>query len=147
MGIPNAPGAKLIPPPLCGQLLMHSWGAAARASPVNTIRKKDQDRWAREKPQTWGIAPPSGKQKRLPAASLVSGKNQRRHKSLRILTYLRRQKTCMQKTIRHWRRKLKMVQTHGERHHVLGLEESTLWKWLYYPKQSKIGRASCRERV
>ena len=26
--------------------------------------------------------------------------------------------------------------TDGEIYHVLGLEESTLWKWLYYPKQS-----------
>ena len=49
---------------------------------------------------------------------------------------LRRQKTCRQKTIRHWWKKLKMVQTDGEIYHVLGLEESTLWKWLYYPKQS-----------
>ena len=24
----------------------------------------------------------------------------------------------------------------GEIYHVFGLEESTLWKWLYYPKQS-----------
>ena len=29
-----------------------------------------------------------------------------------------------------------MTQTDGEIYHVLGLEESTLWKWLYYPKQS-----------
>ena len=24
----------------------------------------------------------------------------------------------------------------GEIYHVLGLEKSILWKWLYYPKQS-----------
>ena len=45
-------------------------------------------------------------------------------------------KTCMQKTIRHWWKKLKMTQTGGEIYYVLELEESTLWKWLYYPKQS-----------
>ena len=43
----------------------------------------------------------------------------------------------MQKTIRHWWKILKMIQTDGEIYHVLGLEESTLWKWLYYPKQSE----------
>ena len=42
----------------------------------------------------------------------------------------------MQKIIRHWWKNLKMIQTDGEILHVLGLEESTLWKWLYYPKQS-----------
>ena len=42
----------------------------------------------------------------------------------------------MQKTVRHWKNKLNMIQTDGEIYHVLGLEESTLWKWLYYPKQS-----------
>ena len=26
--------------------------------------------------------------------------------------------------------------TDGETYHVLGLEESILWKWLYYPRQS-----------
>ena len=29
-----------------------------------------------------------------------------------------------------------MTQTDGEIHHVLGLNESILWKWLYYPKHS-----------
>ena len=29
-----------------------------------------------------------------------------------------------------------MTQTDGEIYHFLGLEESILWKWLYYPKQS-----------
>ena len=42
----------------------------------------------------------------------------------------------MQKTVRHWWKKLKRIQTDGEIYHVLGLEESTLWEWLYYPKQS-----------
>ena len=42
----------------------------------------------------------------------------------------------MQKTIRNWWKKLKTIQTDGAIHNVLGLEESTLWKWLYYPKQS-----------
>ena len=28
------------------------------------------------------------------------------------------------------------VQTDGEIYYSLGLEESILWKWLYYPKQS-----------
>ena len=39
-------------------------------------------------------------------------------------------------TIRHWWKKSKMTQTDGEISRVLGLEESILWKWLYYPKQS-----------
>ena len=34
----------------------------------------------------------------------------------------------MQKTVRHWWKKLKMIPTDGEIYHVLGLEESTLWK-------------------
>ena len=42
----------------------------------------------------------------------------------------------MQKTIRHWWKKLKLTQTDREIYHVLALEESTLWKWLHYPKQS-----------
>ena len=42
----------------------------------------------------------------------------------------------MQKTIRHWWKKWKMMQIDGEIYHVLGLEESTLWKWLNYSKQS-----------
>ena len=37
----------------------------------------------------------------------------------------------MQKTIRHCWKKLKMTQTDGEIYHVLGLEESILWKRLY----------------
>ena len=35
-----------------------------------------------------------------------------------------------------WWKKLKTIQTDGEIYRVLGLEESTLWKWLYDPKQS-----------
>ena len=42
----------------------------------------------------------------------------------------------MQKIIRHWWKKSKMTQTDGEIFYVLGLEESILWKWLHYPKQS-----------
>ena len=42
----------------------------------------------------------------------------------------------MQKTIRQWWKKLNVIQTDWEMYHVLGLEELTLWKWLYYPKQS-----------
>ena len=30
-----------------------------------------------------------------------------------------------------------MTQTDGEIHHVLGLNESILWKWLYNPKRSR----------
>ena len=44
-------------------------------------------------------------------------------------------KTCTQKTIRHWWKKSKMTQTDGEIYHILGLEESIMWKWLYSPKQ------------
>ena len=46
-----------------------------------------------------------------------------------VINLLRRQKTCTQKTVRHrwkkskWRREI---------YHVLGLEGSTSWKWLYY---------------
>ena len=47
----------------------------------------------------------------------------------------KRQKTCMQKTIRHWWKKPKTTQTDGEAYHVLGWEESILWKWPYYRKQ------------
>ena len=32
--------------------------------------------------------------------------------------------------------KKKMIPTDGEIYHILGLEESILLKWLYYPKQS-----------
>ena len=42
------------------------------------------------------------------------------------INHLRRQKTCTQKTIRHWWKKLKMIQTDGEIYHILGLEDSTL---------------------
>ena len=31
-----------------------------------------------------------------------------------------------------------MTQTDGEIHHILGLEESILWKWLYCPKQCQL---------
>ena len=48
----------------------------------------------------------------------------------------RRQNTCTQKTVRYWWKKSKTTQTDGEIHHVLELEASILWKWLYYPKQS-----------
>ena len=40
------------------------------------------------------------------------------------------------KTIRHWWKRSKMTQTDGEIYHVLGLEESILWKWVYYLKKS-----------
>ena len=33
---------------------------------------------------------------------------------------------------RYWWKKSKMTQTDGEIFHVLGLEESILWKWLHY---------------
>ena len=33
-------------------------------------------------------------------------------------------------------KEIKMTQTDGEIYHVHGLEESILWKWLYYQKQS-----------
>ena len=40
------------------------------------------------------------------------------------------------KTIKHWWKRSKRAQTDGEIYSVHGLEESILWKWLYYPKQS-----------
>ena len=51
-------------------------------------------------------------------------------------TYLRSQKIYTQKTVRSRWKKSKMTQTDGLIDHVLELEESILWKWLYYPKQS-----------
>ena len=51
------------------------------------------------------------------------------------LSYLRRQNSCTPKTIRHWWKKSKMPQGDGKIYHVLGLEDSILWKWLY-PRQS-----------
>ena len=42
----------------------------------------------------------------------------------------------MQKTVRYWWKKSKMTQTDGKIYHVLGLEESILSEWLYYPRQS-----------
>ena len=48
----------------------------------------------------------------------------------------KRQKICSLKTIRPGWKKLKMMQTDGKIHHVLGLEELILFKWLYYPRQS-----------
>ena len=44
----------------------------------------------------------------------------------------------MQKTITQWWKKLKMMKTDGEIYHDPGLEESTLWKWLYYPNSLQI---------
>ena len=42
----------------------------------------------------------------------------------------------MQKTVRHWLNKSKITQTDGDTYHVLGSELSTLWKLLWYTKQS-----------
>ena len=40
------------------------------------------------------------------------------------------------KTIKHWWKKSKMTQIDRGIYHVLELEESIEWKWVYYPKQS-----------
>ena len=48
--------------------------------------------------------------------------------------YLKRQKTL--KTLKMLMKEMKMTQTDGKIHCVLGLEESILSKWLYYPRQS-----------
>ena len=45
-------------------------------------------------------------------------------------------KTKRPKTIRHSWKKSKITQTDGEIYYVLRLEDSILWKWLYYPKLS-----------
>ena len=46
------------------------------------------------------------------------------------------QKTCTLKTIRCLWKKSKMTQKEGKIYYVLGLKESILSKWLYYPRQS-----------
>ena len=57
--------------------------------------------------------------------------------SKRKNTYLRRQKTkdLYYENLRHWWKKLKMMQTDGRIYYVLWLEESKLSKWPYYPRQ------------
>ena len=49
---------------------------------------------------------------------------------------LRRQKIWTQKTIGYWWKKSMAIHIDGDTYQVLGLEESILWKLLYYPKQS-----------
>ena len=44
--------------------------------------------------------------------------------------------------LKHWWKKSKKTQIDGEIYHVHGLEESTQWKWVYYPKQS-LGMIQC----
>lgn len=78
LGTPKAPSAKLIPPTLCSWLL----SVAVRAG----LRKMDQGIWAREKPPPGAIALLSRKEKRFPAASLVSSKNKRKHKVMNSAT-------------------------------------------------------------
>ena len=48
----------------------------------------------------------------------------------------REKKDLYEENYRHWWKKLEMIPTDGETYHVLGLEESILWKWLYYSKQA-----------
>ena len=40
------------------------------------------------------------------------------------------------KTLSHWWKKSKMLETNVEINHALGLEESILSKWLYHLRQS-----------
>ena len=59
------------------------------------------------------------------------------HKKNNILrnkfTWRNKRPVC--KKLWDWWKKLKMTWTDDEIYHILGLKESTLWKWLYYPKQ------------
>ena len=50
--------------------------------------------------------------------------------TLNFETYMRRQKICTLKTIRHWLKKLKMI-TNRKIYCVLGLKKSLVSKWLY----------------
>ena len=61
---------------------------------------------------------------------------QKQKKIPREYTYLRRQKTYTQRTLRYWWQKSKTTQLDEEINHVLGLAESKLWERLYHPKQS-----------
>ena len=45
-------------------------------------------------------------------------------------------KDLYSETVKHWWRKLKMIQRNGKTSHIHRLEELILWKWLFYPKQS-----------
>lgn len=74
--------------PLCDQLLVCApkWGGTCESGKLRATRKTDQYLWAREKPQAWTIVPSSRKQKKLTATNLVGYKNQRRPKSLRIVS-------------------------------------------------------------
>ena len=40
------------------------------------------------------------------------------------------------KTIKHWQKKVQMIQRNGKISHAPGLEELILLKWPYYAKQS-----------
>ena len=53
-----------------------------------------------------------------------------------VYGFLQRQKTRTPKTISCWWTKLKITQKDGKIHCVLGLKESILLKWPYYPRQS-----------
>lgn len=52
-------------PHLCSWLLVRApkYGSKNESNEHSAIRKTDQSLWAREKPQTWAVAPPYRKQK------------------------------------------------------------------------------------
>ena len=52
-----------------------------------------------------------------------------------VISLPKESKDINSETVRYWQEKSRTAQTGGEIYHVLGLEESILWKWLYYPKK------------
>lgn len=50
------------------------WGSERRSGDQSFLRKMDQSLWTREKSLTRAVAPPSGKQERVPAGRQVKEK-------------------------------------------------------------------------
>ena len=53
-----------------------------------------------------------------------------------VISLPKESKDMNSETVRYWQKISRTTQTGGEIYYVLGLEESILWKWLFYPKQS-----------
>ena len=66
VGTPDTPSAKPIPPPtlwLIPCACSHVWWWERALVDRERVKKRGHRLWAREKPHTWAIVPPSGKQK------------------------------------------------------------------------------------